>query len=1008
MERLAGHRLVPILAILATFLFWIGQLGAIRADAAPPEPAAFAPYLVRPAPASGLIPLSGAGAPGLAEADAASRRAVEAVLGDLASAGLAGDSWFDPAEAAFRADLSPAAVDRLRARADVASVEPAGDPALPVVGDPGSGLAAAADAIPPTASSVVFVQVHSPFIWGRVSTSGLTVELTLEDAAGQVKGVSYQSTQSPPNDRIKIDRSQLYFETTFVDPNAPGQPALIRPGDRVRVRTAGTDPVTRRPIAEDKRVVVDDLRVWTSYERDTVEGESTAPPGSTVVATVGSALSLSQYLTPGGAVTYAESSGFAGGSFSLKSFRTSADPALRSVDLRQGTTGFVRLIHPDGNEVYALHGQNVLVLERSPIVHGYAFSLPGPPNGLELGVTVKRPKPRVEVTLRNGQAQVKDTVAPGSQPGESQTPYFARFSTPILAGDVVEVSINGAPPTRVDAAPLSGAIDLAAQQVSGRGPASTSLVVAIGRVNGYISENTTFDYLDRRVTSDVSGHYRSGSFTCGSGVAVTLRPGTFGYVGFEDARGSFVYLAFAAPTTHVMVDYPFLEGWLADGLDQPVVTVRAPDGTVTHRGAAVPLLLYAVNQRVIIDTYYQVTTSRFIAPGDTVTVEVGDRTATIPVDRLTAYLDTDGDAVVGSAPPGARVRVVPGAPRTAQREAVAGSDGAYAAGNPLTLTNSLSCAETKFDKDFVPGEAGRAYLRHADGNEVFAGYGRSIHVNLQENYLEIYSYPLQDQDWEPTPRRPVTTTLAPRDGDPITVGALAEFGRPGKTKVTFNDARGGRVLIRAGDTLTATFEEGPPGLTRPVSLVLGPLPLVTGSPDMESDTVAGVGPRSWGGQARLTSQPDARGSTIAPSGSTAYPPVRLMTASGKPLSLEVGYAGTVSFSDRLGRRLWAAWAVTAEPVKIDPPIPGATQVCGTAAPGSAVRVEDATDEGKLATIGTGTAGPDRRFCVAVSPPLIRGQVLLAEAAGTYSQPVVVDLSQVFFPTLARLAAVTGW
>ena len=63
---------------------------------------------------------------------------------------------------------------------------------------------------------MVFIQIYSPFMWGRTNIGGLNVQLTLEDGAGIVKGIPTQGTAL---DSIKIDRTQLYFETVFVDPS---------------------------------------------------------------------------------------------------------------------------------------------------------------------------------------------------------------------------------------------------------------------------------------------------------------------------------------------------------------------------------------------------------------------------------------------------------------------------------------------------------------------------------------------------------------------------------------------------------------------------------------------------------------------------------------------------------------------------------------------------------------------------------------------------------------------
>jgi hypothetical protein len=57
-------------------------------------------------------------------------------------------------------------------------------------------------------------------------------------------------------------------------------------------------------------------------------------------------------------------------------------------------------------------------------------------------------------------------------------------------------------------------------------------------------------------------------------------------VGYEDVHSNFVYMAFAAPTNHVMVDFPFVEGWIANGLVRPELTANPPIRPYLHFGAA--------------------------------------------------------------------------------------------------------------------------------------------------------------------------------------------------------------------------------------------------------------------------------------------------------------------------------------------------------------------------------------------------------------------------------------
>lgn len=281
LSRVAWRGLLLLLAMLAL----AGTLPAIAQEHTPPRP--LRPFLVRLREPN-LLVSPGADANALtAEAREQKRDELSSLFAELRTSGLAGSYSFDEAQNSFQVELSESARGQLEGHPLVAAVEPL--PQGETVGATGQGLSAwsSGNAGIQSVSSVVFVQVHSPFVWGRASVGGLSVELTLEDSAGNIKGVAVQTRQPAPNNYVKIDRTQLYFETVFVDPNLPGQSkVMIRTGDRVHVVTSGTDPETGLPATEDKRVVVDNVDAWTSYEQDRVSGS--APAGSAVIVTVSS------------------------------------------------------------------------------------------------------------------------------------------------------------------------------------------------------------------------------------------------------------------------------------------------------------------------------------------------------------------------------------------------------------------------------------------------------------------------------------------------------------------------------------------------------------------------------------------------------------------------------------------------------------------------------------------------------------------------------------------------
>lgn len=973
------RRLPLIAAVVCLILAPAPASGAAPATQGP-EP--LSPYLVVLAEPSLLVPASEA-AQLIAQEKARRRSQVATSLDSFAAAGLASAYSFDEDKGAFRAMLSDLARDQLTSSGLVASVETYAEANRTTSSSPAGRVGIQ------SVSSISFVQVYSPFVWGRVSTNGLSVQLTLEDEAGTTLGVPSQGT-APGS--IKIDKSQLYYETVFRNP-VTNDPVNIVPGNRVHVVTTGVDPVTGLPSTDDRRILVDDVRAWSSYEQDSVGG--IAPANASLIVTVASlTLSIGDYIAP---ATYAELTAGSDGSITAAAFRTSTNSTYKTVDIRQGSTGFVRVVHPDGNEIYAIHGQNVMVLENSSNLHGYAFGMPQAPTGLDTGVAMSpRPAQAVTVTLKSSAGDVKETYPPSGS--GSTTPFVVGLNSMISPGDEVAVSLsfNQAQPNQVAVVPMTASMDTAANQITGSGPANSELVLGAGQLNGYLTKSSTADYIVKRVTTSNSGTFSSGQIQCGTSNYLTLKPGSFGYIGHEDARGNFVYVAAAAPINQVMVDYPFLEGWIADGTIRPAITLQGSTGNVKQQATAAPTVLYMTTQKLYINTYYQMQTSQFIVPGDSVSIVAGGKTYTIPVDRLTAYLNTDTNTIDGEAPAGANIRTVPLDDRAARREVVADSNGIFSAGNPFTSFSNSSCSETTKVEDFTPGDSGRVYVRHSDGNEVFVSYGRSMHVLENENYVEVYPFVMRDLDWSSTPQRMITVTVTPRQGSPATVQVNSSVMQSGKTQVyVTTGAQNQKVLIRVGDTISVGFDEGPSGSTRPVILSMNSIALVTGTPDVDTNTLAGVGPKGWPGQATINPPPTVKPTSIPPSSYTAYTPVSFVESTGSLKPLLQGYSGQVSFSDTTGHRIWTAWAVTAYPVKITGwPRQGDTRVCGKAPPGGTVRIHDVTIEGQDTVIGTGTADSAGNYCVTVSPPLYEGEVLMAEVDGSFSQPVIVRRVQV--------------
>ncbi len=703
------------------------------------------------------------------------------------------------------------------------------------------------------------------------------------------------------------------------------------------------------------------------------------------------------------------------------------------MNFAQGTRGFVRVQAPTephftGDEVWTIIGQNTFALENWPGMDVYAYAIPGPPGGLSAGVAAPRPPTSVTVTLRNAQGQIK-----GSQTVPPAAPYAASFAPAmILGGDVVEVTISYASMPALDydvvVAPITANADLKGNQVTGTGPPNTCLVVAAGSVQGYVTASAGANYTDwvTAVASNGGGSFASGPVGCSAGNGGKIGPGTFGYAGYEAAGGNFVSVAYAVPANYVMSDFAFVDGWVGSGVVTPTIAVAGPNGAIKQPPSPAPTMgLWLINDQMPINTYYETGTSVYVEPGDVVTVVSGKQTSTIPVDSLSARLYANQSIVAGNAPAGATLRVIPDNDRAYWKTLVVPAGGGYAATNPYT-TIDRSCAASTKAESLSFDDVGRVYLEHADGNAVFTTYAtRALGALESGNTGWVTAFTTRGIGWLPASPRPVTLTFTPAAGQ---LGAgtghgTIPSGLAGEAEnIPLYQANSAEALIRSDGTVTATFNEGPDWLQRPVTLTLGPLALLTASPDTAANTLAGVGPVGWQGPdagalaaagvavdwsgAASIQAPLSASTTLPQRNSTAWGP---LTFGSPVVALQSGYRGQLEFVDPLGNVLYMYWGVTnvTYQVKISGPLgPGDTQVCGTVTapaglslPGE-VDIHDLTNNPTDIMIGTGSIGAQGLFCVPVNPPLYLRQVVVAYAGSSWSQPVVVS-ALLFLPLLNR-------
>ncbi len=333
MKQVPPGRMVAVgLAILLVLLPPGTAPGALARAASASRPAEsrgaspFQPYVVRVAKPHLLVPLGAVAL--VAAAEQAQAREVGGALAGLQARGLAGDYTFDGALAAYRAELAGAAAAELRADARVAAVQP-GAPAVSL----SSGSAAASRPQAPAwqqppVSSVIFAEIHSPFVWGNTAVGGLNVQMTLRDYQGRVIGVpaapASGSACAVPKDCVNVNPS-LYFETTFVV-TGTSQYVLIQPGDAISVTTSGVNPSTEHFESSSRLVHMVDIKASLGWNASpgscatlassplTVTG--TTSPTVPVTITIGTSLDVpNHYLTPGSGMTYAVVNSGKGGTF---------------------------------------------------------------------------------------------------------------------------------------------------------------------------------------------------------------------------------------------------------------------------------------------------------------------------------------------------------------------------------------------------------------------------------------------------------------------------------------------------------------------------------------------------------------------------------------------------------------------------------------------------------------------------------------------------------------------
>ncbi|MCS7283265.1 MAG: carboxypeptidase regulatory-like domain-containing protein [Anaerolineae bacterium] len=417
--------------------------------------------------------------------------------------------------------------------------------------------------------------------------------------------------------------------------------------------------------------------------------------------------------------------------------------------------------------------------------------------------------------------------------------------------------------------------------------------------------------------------------------------------------------------SHVQLNGRRVEGLVSVGGYSVTVTLKDPQGVVKASQTTWP----DANLR------WGVMLTATIRPSDTVEVTAGDVTTAIFVVPMTARLDPLHDRLTGTGPANQTLAVELWRGYS-HYTATASVDGAgmytvttfYQYGTPVTV-------------DIQPGDYGTLRYSRADGNQVYLYFGLSI-VYVHENHNRVYGYAGLNGV-------PVSVTLYGPDGDVKAACSTTSYDwGAGWYQVNFDTSGcwgwGDPVIIRGGDTVVVEVE----GVSTAV-----PVPLLTATPNLATDTVSGVGPPTSTLKVSLNCG-NPQWVTTNEAGIYAtevftYLDYARWPPTVRTCDIVAGSNGQVEYTDPDFNIIYINYAATGVPTTIAAGglRAGARAVLGTAMPGARVEIWDVTDN---RLIGVGTADADGRFAISVNPPLIYGHTIVAIANGLPSVGHVVQ------------------
>ena len=492
-----------------------------------------------------------------------------------------------------------------------------------------------------------------------------------------------------------------------------GGPAAVQPGDTVRIAQSG-----RRPL----EIIVPALSATVDAVADRLSG--TAPAGANV-----SILAQLELTGPDGAVLWRDvpTQAVAGPDGTW-----SADLRAEGVDLPAGRTrGRAWIETVDHDRFFARFNDTRLDATLG------AYEVRG----------LATPGHRVRGTIAHTDGStttLPERAVIGDGAFSLGAAGFGRFASPppdarpLRVGDRIELKVSGTDGGEVATLALvlpgiAVSIDTSADLVRGTAPADTNVRVEATSLDGVQSVRVARTGADGAFAADFRG-------------TVDLGPGWLAKVSVEPSPSTSAGAVAVVPQARVGVGLTSVRG-LAEPGTPITVTLRGPNGAQRRME---PGLAGATGS-------WTVNLADFVPGGDDeVEVRAGDRIEITSIDgdpvvanvpTLTALADADTDSVGGTAPPGARLRVVAaGRSVTATADgsgrwtaSFAGSldvaapmggevwlaDGAFA----FYTTWSVVRLNVELGGNFVTGNGPRgraidAVLRDADGKVVATAHGR--------------------------------------------------------------------------------------------------------------------------------------------------------------------------------------------------------------------------------------------------------------------------------------------